>query len=256
MTRTLARCGGLALFIFLLTTVPATAQVVHSLHLGVGGFFPAGAASRADDDVLLRNYVGRPVDFDPSATDALFFEFSDFRTGHIFGEWNVAFGNHVEVGAGLGMSRKTVPTVYLDLEDRATGVDIFQVLRLQVVPITALVRFLPFGHAATVQPYVGVGVSALNFRYSEQGEFVDTVTEEIFNARYRTSGTAAGGVVLAGIRFPVKGDIFGITFEGRRQFGTGELGADLNDNDFENDFLTNTIDLGGMQFTGGLLIRF
>lgn len=256
MKRTLARRSSLWLAAFLLTTVPASAQVVHSLHLGVGGFFPAGAGSRSADDVLLRNYVGEPFEFDPTITDALSFEFSDFRSGHLFGEWNVSFGDHVEIGAGLGFSRKTVPTIYLEAEDTATGVNIFQTLRLRVVPITGLVRFLPFGNAATVQPYVGVGVSALNFGYSEEGEFVDSFSREIFNARYRTSGTAVGGVVLAGIRFPVKGDVFAITLEGRRQFGTGDLGTDLSDGDDENDFLTDKIDLGGTQFTGGLLIRF
>jgi hypothetical protein len=256
MTRTLARRSGLWLAALLFTAAPASAQVVHSLHIGAGGFFPKGAGSRASDDVLLRNFVGEPVFFDPDLTDALFFEFKDFRTGSVFGEWNVAFGNHVEIGASVGLSRKTVPTIYVDLEDEATGVNIFQTLSLRVVPITGLVRFLPFGNAASVQPYVGAGVSALNFHYKEEGEFVDSFTAEIFNGRFRASGTAPGGVVVFGIRFPVKGDVFAITVEGRRQFGTGDLGTNLEDSNDENDFLTDKVDLGGTHFTGGVLIRF
>ena len=256
MTWTIARRSSLWLAAFLLLAVPASAQVVHSLHFGVGGNFPKGAGSRSGEDVLLRNYFGEPFDFDPSVTDALSFEFGDFRTGYMFGEWNVAFGNHVEVSAGLGFSRRTVPTIYLDVEDEVSQVPIFQSLHLQVVPITGLVRFLPFGSAATVQPYVGAGVSLLSFRYREQGEFVDSVTSEIYNAVYRSSGMATGGVVVGGIRIPVKGDVFAITIEGRRQFATGDLGTNLTDSDDTNDFLTEKIDLGGTQFTGGVLIRF
>jgi len=256
MTWTIARRSGLWFAAFLLLAAPASAQVVHSLHFGVGGNFPKGVGSRGGEDVLLRNYLGEPFEFDPAVTDALSFEFSDFRSGFLFGEWNVAFGNHVEVSAGLGFSRRTVPTVYLEVEDDITHVNIFQTLHLQVVPVTGLVRFLPFGNASTIQPYVGAGVSALSFRYREAGEFVDSVTSEIFNGFYRTSGIAPGAVVLGGIRIPVKGDVFAISIEGRRQFGTGDLGTDLTDNDDSNDFLTDKIDLGGTQFTGGVLIRF
>jgi hypothetical protein len=256
MTRTIARRSSLWLAAFLFVAAPASAQVVHSLHFGLGGHFPNGAGSRSGDDVMLRNFLGEPFGFDPSVTDALSFEFSDFRTGYFFGEWNVAFGDHVEVGAGLGFTRRTVPTVYLEVEDENTQVNIFQSLHLQTIPVTGLVRFLPFGHAATVQPYVGAGVSLMSFRYREQGEFVDTDTSEIFNAVYRTSGVATGGVIVGGIRFPVKGDVFAITIEGRRHFATGDLGTDYSDSNLENDFLTEKIDLGGTQFTGGLLIRF
>ena len=256
MIRTLARRGGLWVFAFFLTTAPASAQVVHSLHFGAGGFFPTGSGSRADEDVLLRNYLGEPFVFDPSVTDALLFEFGDFRSWYLFGEWNVAFGNRVEIGAGLGFSRQTVPTIYRDVEDEISGVNIFQTLRLQVLPITGLVRFLPFGNAATIQPYVGGGVSALSFSYREEGEFVDSFSGEIFNARYQASGIAPGAVLLGGVRFPIGGDVFGITVEVHRQFGVGDLGTDLEDSDDENDFLTDKVDLGGTQFTGGLLIRF
>jgi len=256
MTWTIARRSGLWLAAFLLIAVPASAQVVHSLHFGVGGNFPKGAGSRGSDDVLLRNYFGEPFEFDPTVTDALSFEFGDFRSGYLFGEWNVAFGDHVEIGAGLGLTRRTVPTIYLDVEDQATQVPIFQSLHLQVIPVTGLVRFLPFGNASTVQPYVGAGVSLLSFRYRERGEFVDSFDGTIFDAVYQTSGAAFGGVVVGGIRFPVKGDVFAITIEGRRQFGTGDLGTDLTDSDETNDFLADKIDLGGTQFTGGLLIRF
>lgn len=256
MSRSFPRCGSLWLAAFLLTAAPASAQVVHNLHFGVGGFFPTGFNGRNDDDVLLRNAAGEPFVFDPSLTDALVFEMKDFRSAHFFGEWNAALSDRIEVGAGLGFSRKSVPTVYLDVVDDITDEDLPQVLRLRVVPITAHVRFLPFGTPSTIQPYVGGGLSLLNFGYSEEGDFVDSFSAEIFPARYSASGMALGGVVFGGVRIPVNGDIFAVTVELRRQFGSGDLGTDLEDTDEENDFLADKIDLGGTQFTGGLLIRF
>lgn len=259
MSRSFPRCGSLWLAAFLLTAAPASAQVVHNLHFGVGGFFPTGFNGRHDDDVLLRNAAGEPFVFDPNLSDALVFEMKDFRSVYLFGEWNVALSNQIEVGAGLGFSRKSVPTVYdevVEIVENQPDREISQVLRLRVVPITAHVRFLPFGTPSTIQPYVGGGLSLLNFGYSEEGDFVDSFTREIFPARYSTSGTALGGVIFGGVRIPVNGDIFGVTLELRRQFGVGDLGTDLEDNDDENDFLADKIDLGGTQFTGGLLIRF
>ncbi len=256
MSRSFPRCGSLWLAAFLLTAAPASAQVVHNVHFGMGGFFPTGFNGRNDDDVLLRNAAGEPFVFDPSLTDALVFEMKDFRSAHFFGEWNVALTPQVEVGAGLGFSRKSVSTVYLDVVDDITGEDLPLVLRLRIVPLTAHVRFLPFGTPATIQPYVGAGLSALNFGYSEEGDFVDSFTAEIFTTRYSASGMALGGVLFGGVRIPVNGDIFAVTVELRRQFGTGDLGTDLEDSDEENDFLADKIDLGGTQFTGGLLIRF
>ncbi len=256
MTRTFSRCGSLWLAVILLTAAPASAQVVHSLHFGVGGFFPTGFDGRSDEDVLLRNAAGEPFVFDPTLSDALLFEMKDFRSAYLFGEWNAAVTERVEVGASLGFSRKTVPTIYLDVVDDVTDEDLRQELRLRIIPITALVRFLPFGTPSTIQPYVGGGVSALPFSYSEEGEFVDSFSAEIFNARYRASGMAFGGVLFGGVRIPVNGDVFAVTLELRRQFGRGDLGTDLEDADEENDFLADKIDLGGTQFTGGLLIRF
>ena len=131
MSRSFPRCGSLWLAAFLLTAAPASAQVVHNLHFGVGGFFPTGFNGRSDDDVLLRNAAGEPFVFDPGLTDALVFEMKDFRSAHFFGEWNAALSDLIEVGAGLGFSRKSVPTVYLDVVDDITGEDLPQVLRLR-----------------------------------------------------------------------------------------------------------------------------
>lgn len=232
-----------------LMTSPASAQVVQSLHLGGGIFSPKGFDSRVEGDVLVRDAFGEQLPGYPDLSDALVFDMSDFRSGQLFGEWNVAFGNHVEVGAGVGFYRRSTPSVYWDLVDEQ-GHEIDQTLQLRIVPLTAVVRFLPFGRIGDVQPYIGAGVGIFNYRYAEFGRFVDPDTLEIFEQRYRTSGAATGGVVLGGVRFPLGGDIYGLTLEYRHQFATGDTGG------LDNGFLDEKIDLGGGNFNIGFLIRF
>ena len=68
-----------------------------------------------------------------------------------------------------------------------------------MVPISGVVRFLPFGQAGGFQPYVGGGVSAVNFRYSETGEFVDpTPRSRSSTTSSQRDGYAFGAVILGG----------------------------------------------------------
>lgn len=231
------------------TAAPASAQVVQSVQFGGGVFSPKGFDSRVDGDVLVRDAIGEWLPAYPDLSDALVFDMSDFRSGHVFAEWNAALGNHVEIGAGVAFSQRSVPSVYLDLVDLQDR-EIEQTLKLRVTPITAVVRFLPFGNAGTVQPYVGVGGGVFNYRYSESGRFVDPETLDIYEDAYSASGFAPGGVVLGGIRFPLGGDIYGLSLEGRYQFATGETGG------IEEGFLDEKIDLGGFGFNVGFLVRF
>lgn len=236
----------------LAAAAPASAQVVQSLHIGVGGFLPRGFDARGTNDVLRRNFVGDALPADPSVTDALAFEFRDFRSTNVFAEWNVSFGPHVEVGAGLGVHRKSVPTVYRDLVDPDFN-EITQQIRLRVAPITAVVRFLPVGDHGSVQPYLGFGVSAMRFRYTEIGSFVDPVTLDIFenfNTPYVATGTAIGTVLLGGVRLPLGGDIYALSLEYRYATGSGNTGG------FDKGFVADKVDLSGGEFNVGMLVRF
>jgi hypothetical protein len=237
--------GG-ALFVFA-AAAPASAQIVQSLHVSFGVFGPRGFDSRTNGDVLVANLTRGEVA--PGLTDAYLFEISDFKGANILGEWQVGFGNHIEVAAGVGYYANTVPSIYRDLIND-DGREIFQELRLRIVPISGVVRFLPFGNASTVQPYAGAGISALNWQYSEIGEFVDPVTLEVFPARYQASSTDFGALFLLGARFPIKGDIYGVTAEYRYQFGEGDLGGP------ESGFLGPKIDLSGWSLNVGFLVRF
>jgi outer membrane protein W len=215
---------------------PAAAQAVHSLHLGAGLFAPRSYDARPADDVWVENL------------NTLSFEIKDFRGLVVNGEWTVTFNERVEVGLGGGVYQRSAGSFYRDYVN-LNGAEIEQEFKLRVAPVTAVVRFLPFGRAGKLQPYVGGGVSAMNFRYSEVGEFVDFFDRfSVFRDRYVASGTAIGGVALGGLRLPLGGDIYALNTELRYQFGKGDLK--------DNGFLTEKIDLSGLNFTVGFQVRF
>jgi hypothetical protein len=235
MYRTVSRFGlGLALVVGL--AKPAAAQVVHSIDFNVGAWVPSGVASRDAHDVLLANMP------------ALVFKISDFKSVDVQGEWNVAFGDHIEAGFGLGYLQGHARPFYRDVIDGRTNSDIFQDNYLRVIPFQAVVRFLPFGKMGKFQPYVGAGVGVLRWRYTEVGDFVDS-SFTIFSARYASSGTAVGPILLGGAKVPLGGDIYALTLELRYQDGLGTL-------DPTQKFAGSKIDLSGLSTKFGFLVRF
>jgi hypothetical protein len=240
MRRMVARTSSLLVMTGLLSALlsaPASAQIVQGFHFGGGGFIPRAYDSRVAGDVLNEDL------------NSLQFRISDLKSGQVFGEWLVEFGKHVEVAAGAGYYGGNAPSVYRDLT-HPDGSEIQQTLRLRIIPVTGVVRFLPFGRPSSVQPYVGVGVSALNFRYTESGEFVDYTDNSTFQNRYIATGTAVGPVALLGVRVPISGDIWGFSLEWRYQMGSGNTGG------ASHGFLSDKIDLSGSHVNFGLLVRF
>lgn len=248
------RAMSLAL-LFAAVAAPAAAQMVQSVSFGAGLFFPRGFDRRVEGDVLVANLT--QPDVLPGVSGSLSFEIGDFWGVPLFGEWNLAINRNLEVSAGLGYFTKKVDSVYLDLVncpapclDPASGTEIEQELRLTMVPISGVVRFFPIGDPTRVQPYVGGGVAAIRYSYTETGEFVDTSTFEIFNDKYTAKGTAFGAIILGGVRFPLGGDVYGLTVEGKYQFANGNTGGSAA------GFLGDKIDLSGGTIQGGFLIRF
>ncbi len=214
----------------------AQAQVTQSVNLGIGYFIPRGEESRDADDVLLADL------------QSLAFEVKDFNGPLLNGEWLVGFGDRIELGFGAGFYQRTVPSVYVDFVD-SDGSEIEQDLKLRVVPVTATVKFLPFGRPGDFQPYVGGGIALLNWKYSEVGEFVDFSDGAIFRDRYTASGSTIAPLVFGGVRVPFGGDVFAFNGELRWQGGKGDLPSD-------SGLLTDTIDLGGISVIGSVQIRF
>jgi hypothetical protein len=210
---------------------PARAQ--QTLNFTIGYFAPLGEDARVADDVINAN------------RRFLLFEVEDFGSATIGAEWLVPLGNFFEAGAGVGFSRKTVPSVYQAFT-ASDGTEIDQDLRLRLTPIAFTVRVLPFGQTSPVQPYFGGGVGIVGWRYSETGEFIDFgAGREIFRDSFVASGSEPGGVVLGGIRFV-----------GARASAGGEIRYQKADADLSRDFAGSKIDLGGWTYGFTLGLRF
>jgi hypothetical protein len=234
--------AGVAVLAAVAVAAPAAQAQDHAISLNFGYFTPRGEDARVEGDVLNTNRCFDVRFF----CEPLLFRVSDFNNAQVSGEWLVGLGDFFEVGAGLGFYQRTVPSVYEGLTD-IDGTEIEQDLKLRIVPLSATVRFVPTGRRAGIQPYLGVGLALLNWRYSETGEFVDTRDYSIFRSTFVANGNTLGPLVLGGVKFPV-GDAFRIGGEIRYQRGEGDLPGD--------DFVGDRIDLGGLTYQATLQFRF
>ena len=235
---------GIAAATVFVAAVPAEAQITRvtrsdarqQIVFNIGYFGVKGEDSRVDDDVLV---IDR---------ESLAFDIGDFNGATIGADWLFGLTDYIEGGVGIGFYQRTVPSVYADFQ-HADGREIEQDLKLRMVPFSATVRFLPLGRGASVEPYVGAGLTVINWRYSEVGEFVDFSDDTIFRSRYVANGNALGPVILAGIRAPMA-DVFSLGGELRWQRAEGDTDA------ADTGLLGNKIDLGGWSANFTLGFRF
>jgi hypothetical protein len=212
---------------------PAMAQ--QTINFSLGYFSLRGEDARVETDVLNEN------------RNFLAFDIGDFNGASIGGEWLVPLGGFIEAGAGLGFTRRTVNSVYVDFID-SDGSEIEQDLRLRIVPVAFTVRVLPLGQTSPVQPYFGAGLGIFNWRYSESGEFIDP-DGIIFRDSFVASGSETGPIALGGIRFA--GDSLSGGVEVRYQSADADLGAP-----FSSAVPGARIDLGGWTYLFTLGFRF
>jgi len=217
---------------------PASAQ--QTLNFSLGYFTARGEDARVEGDIL-NDHLG--------AAASLVFDIKDFNGAAIGGEWLVPLGRFLEAGAGASFTRRTVPSVYEDFVD-SDGSEIEQDLRLRRIPVDLTVRVLPLSQDSGVQPYFGAGLSLINWRYSESGEFVDfTRNNAIFRDQFVASGTASGPVILGGLRFA--GDSMSAGAEVRYHSAAGELGTGFGSTSGDPE-----VDLGGWTYQFNIGVRF
>ncbi len=228
----------LPLMIGLLAAPSASAQ--QSISFSIGGFTPAPLDSRGNDDVLFQNSA-----FLATLNRDRGIDMSRFNGVTVGGEYLVGLGRLAEAGLGLGFYQKTVSAVDADFVN-ADGSEIFQDIKLRIVPFTATLRFLPLGHNSGIQPYVGAGIGVFVWHYSETGQFVDS-RNNIFTGNFVGSGSEVGPVVLGGVRVPLGAIGFG--GEIRWQDARATLPTDQG-------FAGNKIDLGGFNYLFTMNVRF
>jgi opacity protein-like surface antigen len=246
------RKGLLFTLILLLAPVVAQAQIHQvssspsggnsTVQFNVGYFALKGLESRVADDVLLNDLQCPPG---TGSCQPLLFEIKEFNSWPVGGEYLYGFGRF-EAGVGVGYTQRTVPSIYADLT-HSDGTEIEQDLKLRTVPVTFTARFLPLGRGATVEPYIGAGVAAIRWKYSEVGEFVDAVDNSIFSNRYVADGVAVGPMILFGLRAPVSNWTVGGEVRWQKAEAKGLL---------EAGFLGDRLDLGGWTTNFTLGVRF
>jgi opacity protein-like surface antigen len=222
-------------------SAPAQAQD-QGFSISVGYFAPRGENSRVSGDVLNANRC-----FDAAfQCEPLLFDVGDFGGATIGGEYLIGIGKYIEAGVGASFYQRTVPSIY-EFVTRPDGSEIEQDLKLRVVPLTATLKFVPTGRDASFQPYIGAGIAALRWSYSETGEFVDAVDSSIFRDTFTAEGTEVAPIVFGGLRAPVGASMM-LGGEVRYQKADAELPVD--------QFLGDRLDLGGLTFQANLTWRF
>lgn len=232
---------GMVLLGLVAAASPAEAQD-QGFSVSLGYFAPRGENSRVSGDVL---NADRCIDT-PFLCEPLLFDVGDFGGATISGEYLIGIGKYVEAGVGAGFYQRTVPSIY-EFVTRPDDTEIEQDLKLRVVPFTATLKFVPTGRDAGFQPYIGAGIAALRWSYSETGEFVDAVTADIFRDSFTAEGTEVAPIIFGGLRAPIGASTM-LGGEVRYQKADAALPVD--------DFLGDRLDLGGLTFQANLTWRF
>jgi hypothetical protein len=213
------------------------------LNFNIGYFAVKGADARVG---AACTNCGTDVDVLIANDDFLTFNISDFNGASVGGEWLVPLGEFAEAGAGLSFYRRTVPSVYTNYV-APNGNEVDQNLRLRMVPIDLTLRVLPLGQRSPVQPYFGAGLSVVNWRYSEFGNFIDfsNAGRTLFSNEYVANGTNTGPVILGGLRYADGG--MSVGGEVRYRKAEGNVG---------DAFAASKIDLGGWTYQATIGYRF
>ena len=233
----MARRAMAVLTLGLLAAVPATARA-SSLELRVGGFFPRADSNLFSDDSAL--YTVQKKDWQGVTGGA---------------EFSFTPAEHVEIGLSIDGYGRRVDTNYRDYT-RDSGSEIFQTLKLTVVPIGATLRLLPADRHATLSPYIGVGPDLIYYRYEEFGDFIDFQSPgpglDIVSDDFVSEGARPGFHVTAGLRVRMGHD-FAILGEGRYQWAKATLGGDFRPQPGQDAL---RLDMSGFSAVVGLSIRF
>ncbi len=220
----------------ILTALPASAQGnwrpgdFGSVRFRLGLFSPDGESQYWRDK--FRDFTG----------SASSFEDTSFGVDY---QWHANHNLSLMFGGSFFQGEAT--QAYRDWVD-ADGRDIRHVTTLDVNDLTAILVWQPFEHAA-VSPYVGAGGGFLWWRLTESGDFIDFGDPDlaIVNTGFRSTGTTWETVLLAGLEVPL-GYRWSFFAEGRWRDADDELGDSLAG--------LGTLDLSGVEYTGGFAYRF
>jgi hypothetical protein len=214
------------------------------LDLRLGAFFPRGG------DVLFQDLHTL---YTPNEDPNTGVEGSDFTGFHGGIEYSAVLVRNLELGLHIDGYSGSEHTSYRE-HVRDTGGEIRQYLKLSTMPIGTTLRLVPTSRRAKLAPYIGAGIDAVFYWYSEEGDFIDFYdpTLPIIPDRFEDSDVAFGVHAVGGLRFAINED-FAIVAEGKYLWAKKDMGDDFAPNESN---LVNTIDLSGASVTVGIHIRF
>ncbi|MCC6316901.1 MAG: hypothetical protein IT361_04340 [Gemmatimonadaceae bacterium] len=189
-------------------------------------------------------------------TDELTLRRGDFAGGAFSAAASVRVTPRVEAGLAVSYSGRSA-----DSESRRfEGEDDLPILQTTSLHRTALmatgrISLTSPGHSvgrfawipSRLVPYVGGGAGPVWYRWSQEGEFVDTETLDIFADKFISKGWALGGTAFGGTDISLTPRV-GMSVEGRYLWARAPL---------RDDFSTfNKIDLSGYDASIGFFFRF
>jgi hypothetical protein len=190
------------------------------------------------------------------ALDSLTLGRSDFDGPWIGGELAVRLTDHVDFAVGFGWSQSRAESEYVnwvDQDDRP----IEQVTELETfsgsfgAKLYLTDRGRQVGRFAwvpsLVTPYVGGGIGWVSYEFVQGGDWVDFETLEIVTDRLESDGSGFSGHGAVGFEIAL-GRQFVLTGETRYTYAEGSV---------EGPYAAfGHIDLTGLQFLGGIALRF
>ena len=229
---------------------------------------PAAAAQGGGDGFLFRPPVGSLTlrgGVDRALGNSDVFDFARERltlgsnalTGfHVGADLGVALADRVDLVLGVGHARSSARSEFRRFVDQ-DDLPIEQTTALARTPVTASVRayLTPRGRQigrlawvpSRVAPYVGVGGGAMWYRFTQEGDFVDEESLDVFPATLRSSGWTPTAHGLAGIELSLSPRV-ALSTEARYNWARAAMSDDFSDFD--------RIDLSGLVATAGLSLRF
>ncbi len=188
--------------------------------------------------------------------DQLTMDRSDFQTTLFGGEIAVRVTKRVDIALGISYSESQTASEFRDWVD-GDDLPIQQVTSLRQAPITLSAkaylreRGRNVGRLAWIPsswaPFVGGGVGLTWFEFSQNGDFVDFETLDVFPDFLISDGTAFTAHGLVGADFSLSPRVV-LTGEGRYSWGRADMSQDFVDFD--------AMDLSGFRVTAGFKLRF
>lgn len=184
----------------------------------------------------------------------------DFDSPYIGGELGFRASERVDVTVGFGYQASSAASEFRDWVDQ-DGFPITQVTELSQIPLTLGAKYYlaPRGRNVSrfawiprrVVPFVGASAGLVSYSFRQYGDFIDFTTDEIFYDTLESKDKSFLGRASAGVNLTIA-DQFFVSFEGRYNLANADMTGSYGG--FTGGF--NKIDLSGLQFLGGIAVRF